>query len=87
MGALEAMAAGKAVLATRTGGIPEFARHDHNSLLVPAGDTAALTAGLLSLCGSAPLRARLGRSAAASASRFCWDKAAAAYLRAYNSKP
>lgn len=87
MGALEAMAAGKAVLATRTGGIPEFARHKFNSLLVPPGDTAALTAGLLSLWGSASLRDRLGRNGAESAARFSWKKVAASYLRAYAALP
>lgn len=82
MGALEAMAAGKAVLATRVGGIPEFARHGHNALLVPPGDTAALAAGLGALCCSAALRKKLGGNGAASAARFTWRKAAAAYLRA-----
>ncbi len=82
MGALEAMAAGKAVLAARAGGIPEFARHNYNALLVPPGDTAALSAGLSALCGSAALRKKLGGHGAASAARFTWRKAAAAYLRA-----
>lgn len=82
MGALEAMAAGKAVLASRAGGIPEFARNNCNSLLVPPGDTASLAAGLLRLCGSPALRERLGKNGAASAARFSWKKAAASYLRA-----
>jgi len=82
MGALEAMAAGKAVLATRAGGLPEFARHGHNALLVPPGDVEALSAGLVSLCGSAALRKKLGGNGAASAARLTWRRAAAAYLRA-----
>jgi glycosyltransferase involved in cell wall biosynthesis len=46
---VEAMAAGIAVIGTRTGGIPELATHGDTGLLVDPGDDAALAAAILSL--------------------------------------
>jgi len=39
---VEAMAAGKPIIASNVGGIPELVRHGDNGLLVPAGDEKAL---------------------------------------------
>jgi L-malate glycosyltransferase len=44
---LEAMAAGKAVLATSAGGTPEVVLDGETGRLVPAGDPAVLTQGML----------------------------------------
>jgi glycosyltransferase involved in cell wall biosynthesis len=66
MSMLEAMAARKAVLATRVGGIPEALRDGDNGLLVAAGDATALAAALARLLGDDALRARLARRARAS---------------------
>lgn len=44
--AVEAMALGKPVLATRVGGLPEIVTSGENGLLVPPGDPAALADGL-----------------------------------------
>lgn len=43
---LEAMAAGKPVIATTAGGIPEFVQHGHTGLLVPPADTKSLAAAI-----------------------------------------
>jgi glycosyltransferase involved in cell wall biosynthesis len=43
---LEAMAAGKAVVATGIGGTDEIVQHEHTGLLVPAGDDASLAAAI-----------------------------------------
>lgn len=59
---LQAAAAGVPLLACRSGGIPEVVRHEHNGLLVDAGDVSALSAGLIRLLGDAGLRERLGRA-------------------------
>ncbi|MCK5255586.1 MAG: glycosyltransferase [Deltaproteobacteria bacterium] len=46
---LEAMAAGKPVVATKVGGIPEIVVHGETGMLIPPGDTDALTAAILDL--------------------------------------
>jgi len=46
---LEAMAAGKPVLATGVGGIPEVVIHEETGLLVPPGNPQALAEGILRL--------------------------------------
>jgi glycosyltransferase involved in cell wall biosynthesis len=63
MALLEAMAAGKAVVASRVGGIPEAVRDGENGLLVPPQDAAALAAALARVLEDADLRARLGARA------------------------
>lgn len=80
---LEAMAAGKAVVATAAGGLPELIRHGREGLLVPPNDVASLTRRMLELCGDAALRKRLGRGALARSRDFSWRRAAAAYARLY----
>jgi glycosyltransferase involved in cell wall biosynthesis len=60
---LEAMAAGKAVVASRGGGIPEAVRDGENGLLVPPRDARALATALARLLEDAGLRARLGERA------------------------
>jgi glycosyltransferase involved in cell wall biosynthesis len=57
---LEAMAFGKAVVATRVGGIPEFVRDGQNGILVEADDSDALGAAMTRLLKDPALRARLG---------------------------
>ena len=46
LAALEAMAVGTPVIATRTGGLPEFIDHGRNGQLVPPGDAEALAEAL-----------------------------------------
>ncbi len=57
---LEAMAAGKPVVAARTGGIHEVVVDGQTGLLVRREDPDALRAALLRLAADPPLRARLG---------------------------
>ena len=65
MAMLEAMAARKAVVASRVGGIPETLRDGDNGLLVPARDERALAAALGSVLGDGALRERLAERARA----------------------
>ena len=59
---LEAMLFGKAVVATRVGGIPEFVTDGINGILVPAEDSDALAKGITLLIENEDLRDSLGRS-------------------------
>lgn len=81
--ALEAMAAGKAVLATRTDGPSDYVAHGENGLLVRPGRVEPLRAGLLSLLRDPRRRARLGRAARRTALDYRWESVADAYLPLY----
>src|ERR687894_2861477 len=59
---LEAMAAGVPVVASAVGGIPDQIRHDKEGLLVPPGDTDALSNALLALLRDPPRSRRLGEA-------------------------
>jgi glycosyltransferase involved in cell wall biosynthesis len=81
---LEAMAAGRPVVATRVAGIPEVVEHDVNGLLVPARDPAALAAALERLAREPETRARLAAAARATAeTRLTWSAAALAFEECY----
>ncbi len=58
--ALEAMAAGRPVVATRVGGLAEAVIHEETGLLVPPEDPAALAESLARSIGDLALRERLG---------------------------
>ncbi len=60
---LEAMACGKAVVATHVGGIPELIEHDVTGLLVPPADEGALAIAIEALLQDGARRARLGAAA------------------------
>lgn len=56
---LEAMAAGRPVLASDVGGLRELIRHGETGMLFPADDVAALSRALIELVRDPALRARL----------------------------
>jgi glycosyltransferase involved in cell wall biosynthesis len=60
---LEAMASGKAIVATNVAGIPEALRAGEEGLLVPEKDPQAIASAVLELMRSESLRARLGEAA------------------------
>ncbi len=60
---LEAMAAGRPVVATRVGGIPELLADEESGLLVPPRDPAALAQAVIRLLQEPGLAAALGQSA------------------------
>jgi glycosyltransferase involved in cell wall biosynthesis len=66
---LEAMLAGKPVIATSVGGIPEAIEHDVTGLLCPPCNSPALARALGAVLRDAALRDRLGRAAKETAMR------------------
>ncbi len=60
--ALDAMACGRAVIATRTGGLSEVVDHDETGLLVPVSDPKALADAIVRLLTDPTLRERYGRA-------------------------
>ncbi len=61
---LEAMAWGRAIVATGVGGVPEVVDDDVEALVVPPGDPVALTSAVRRLLGDPEERRRLGCAAA-----------------------
>jgi glycosyltransferase involved in cell wall biosynthesis len=60
---LEAMAAGRAVVCTNQGGLPELIRHEVNGLLAQSGDASSYVAQLDRLLDDPALAGRLGAAA------------------------
>ena len=81
---LEAMAQGRAVVATPVGGIPSLIENDVTGLLVPPGDAKALREAIERLLGDPELRQRLGEAARAKVSELCsWERVTEDTLDAY----
>lgn len=84
---LEAMAMGKAIVATRVGGIPNVITDGREGLLVPAADAAALAAALKRLIQDAALRRALGeRAREAVLARYDAARTAQAYESLYAAR-
>ncbi|HEU4617073.1 MAG TPA: glycosyltransferase family 4 protein [Gammaproteobacteria bacterium] len=83
---LEAMGYGKAVVASRMGGIPELVVHGETGLLVSAGAAGELAQCLVDLASDPARRRRLGAAARARAERdFSLDAHNRALLRLYTA--
>jgi glycosyltransferase involved in cell wall biosynthesis len=84
--ALEAMASGTPVVASRTGGLAEVVVDGETGFLVPPGDTGALGDRLARLLADRRLAARLGAGARDRvAGRFTWRACAERCLAAYRT--
>jgi glycosyltransferase involved in cell wall biosynthesis len=81
---LEAMAHGRPVVASATGGLLDLVEDGVTGLLVQPGDTDALRAALERLLGDAGLRARWGAAGRERArARFSWQAATRGTLATY----
>ncbi|HLY38443.1 MAG TPA: glycosyltransferase family 4 protein [Candidatus Binatia bacterium] len=86
--ALEAMAAGRPVVASRVGGLAEAVEEGEAGLLVPPGDAAALGVALARLAHDPALRARLGAAGRMRvAARYTTTNMANGTLACYDGRP
>ncbi|HEX9780861.1 MAG TPA: glycosyltransferase [bacterium] len=82
---LEAQAAGRPVVASRVGGVPELIEDGRTGLLVPPGDAGALERALEALANDAGQRARLGATAQQSVdARFSAERMVSQLVDLYN---
>jgi glycosyltransferase involved in cell wall biosynthesis len=80
----EAMAHGRAVVASSVGGLSELVEHEVTGLLVPPRDPIALRAAIDRLLADPALRARLGAEARRRVARQCgWERVTDATLETY----
>ena len=80
---LEAMAAGRAVIASRTGGVPEIVRDGETGILVPPADVESLARALQELAMQPRRRAALGAAGLERAQKFDWNELATQYEEVY----
>lgn len=81
--AIEAMAAGMAVVATAVGGVPELVEDGRTGLLVAPRDGRALAAALATLAGDAARRAEMGARGRERAKEFSAGRMIAAYAELF----
>jgi rhamnosyl/mannosyltransferase len=82
---LEAMACGRPVIGSRSGGIPWVLEHERNGLLVAPNDARALSEAIARILGNRPLAARLAEAGLEKAGRFDWDIQAEKYRRLFGA--
>lgn len=82
---VEAMAAGKAIVASRVGGTPESVQDGKNGIIIPREDVDALAAALTRLAQDNGLREQFAKANALRAKEFSWSAIADQYLEVYRS--
>lgn len=83
--ALEAMAAGRAVIASRVGGLQELIIDGQNGLLFDAGDHLMLADKLRLVFNDDSLRNHLGANARTTAAQYDWSRIGALYCEILKS--
>jgi len=82
---MEAMACGKPVVASRTGGIPELVRDGTDGILVRPGDVRGLADSIVKLLKDPDLRKEMGRNGMSRVREFSWDDTAKVVLGEYET--
>lgn len=80
---LEAMAAGRPIVATAIPGYQEVVTHGREGLLVPPKDPESLAGALIHLLADADLRHRLSAEGTKTVQRYAWSRVAAEVLDYY----
>lgn len=83
--ALEAMACGRPVIASRTGGLAEIVNDGVNGFLVEVGNHLQLAQRMVHLIQDHDLRQAMGQAARWRAAEFSWDRVADQTLALYDS--
>ena len=84
MAIIEAMAAGKPVVAARVGGVPDLVREGETGFLFEAGDASGMAHALVRLLTDDGLRTRMGMQARKEArGRFRLEEVARQYREVY----
>jgi glycosyltransferase involved in cell wall biosynthesis len=81
--AVEASAAGKAVVGTRIPGLQDAVRHDETGLLVESGNVDEIAGAMRTLIENPELRRSLGRQGRKWSEQFTWDRIALAQEQVY----
>lgn len=79
----EAMAAGKAIIAARSGGTPEAVIDGETGLVFEKEDLGKLAESLRAFCSGAALREKLGKAAEARSRLFSWEEVTRRYIATY----
>ena len=82
---IEAMAAGRAIVATRVGGIAEMMTHEEDCLLVPPRDPEGLAEGIGRVLADTGLAIRLGEEAKRRSRRFSVDRIVSRHEAVYEA--
>jgi glycosyltransferase involved in cell wall biosynthesis len=85
--ALEAMACGVPVIASKIGGLKEIVEEGVNGLLVPPGDSPELANALVDLLNNTQARLRLGEAARRRAEEFSQARRSSKLVTLFQSRP
>jgi D-inositol-3-phosphate glycosyltransferase len=85
MVALESMATGTPVVATRVGGLQYLVQHEQTGLLIPPRDVSQLANAIQHLLDNPEIRERYGENAVARAQEFSWSTVATDLIRAFEN--
>jgi glycosyltransferase involved in cell wall biosynthesis len=83
--ALEAMASGLPIIATRVQGMEDLVREGVNGYLFPPADHRSLGQYLAAVINNDAVRLQMGRESAKIAQKYDWTNIAEQYLRIYGS--
>jgi len=84
---LEGLAAGKAIVASGVGGIPDVIQDGYNGILIPGKDPGMISKTIITLLRDPGLRGRLARNALESSGSYDWECIADQYEQKLKGKP